>query len=180
MASRVVAVVAVELLEDLPGVGLAALPLVRVVVLVVEEQMLEPHVAGGGAVGVQALETAPELVGEPDVGAAVARRLGRLVVELQHALRVGEGALGLRHLGRREEEDLGLDVGRLDLAALDLRRVLPERRALVQPVVLDDQPLELAHPRPLELGVQRGGRVLPDQQHALDAAVVHRHEHRQV
>ena len=89
-------------------------------------------------------------------------------------------ALGLGDLRRREEEDLGLDVLGLDLAARHFRRGVPEGGGLVQPVVLHHQPLELAHRRALQLGVERRRRVLADAEHALDLAVVHRDEHRHV
>ena len=68
----------------------------------------------------------------------------------------------------------------LDLAVLDLRRILPESGRLGEPVVLHHQPLELPERRALELGVERRGRVLPDAEHALHRAGVHRHEHRHV
>jgi hypothetical protein len=66
------------------------------------------------------------VVHEPQLRAAVAARLDGLLAPLQQALRVGEGAL-LLDVGRRgQEEDLGGDVGRRDLAGLDLGRVAPE------------------------------------------------------
>src|SRR2546425_7859299 len=158
----VVAVVAVDLLEELHGVRLAALAFPRVVVLVVEDEVLEALVARLLALGVELLEPPAGLVGEPDVGTAIPGRLGRLEVSLEHALSVGERALRFRHLRRREEENLGLDVLDLDVAVLDLGGVLPEGRALVEPVVLDHEPFELSHAGPLELGVERRGRVLTD------------------
>src|SRR3989454_11556364 len=77
-------------------------------------------VAGQRAFGVRLLEALREVVVEPGVRAAVARRVRRLEVPLQHALRVGVAAVVLGDLGRGEEEDLGLDVLDLRLAALHL------------------------------------------------------------
>src|SRR2546422_521706 len=66
------------------------------------------------------------------VGAAVARRVRRLVMPLQHALSVGEATVVLGNLGRGEEEDLGLDVRDLHLAVLHLGAEIPVRRKLHQ------------------------------------------------
>src|ERR671918_522191 len=149
------------------GVWLAVLALLGVLGLVVPHQRLEARVAGRRRILVERLEALADLVGEPGIGAALPGRVRRPEVPLEHALGVGEAALVLRHLRRREEEDFRLDVLDLDLAALHLGRVLPERRALVEPVVLHHQPLELAHPGALQLGVERRGGVLADEEHAL-------------
>src|SRR5207248_9258072 len=75
-------------------------------------------------------DLAPEVVDEPEVGAAVALRVERLEVPLPEPLRVRERAVLLDVRRRRHEEDLRADLFRLQLARLELRGVLPERRAL--------------------------------------------------
>jgi len=77
-----------------------------------------------------------------------------LEVRLHHPLRIRERALGLGDLRRGKKEDLRLDVRRLHVSAHHFRCGLPELRRLVQPVVLDDEPLELTHARAFELRVQ--------------------------
>src|SRR5436189_2911401 len=89
-------------------------------------------------------------------------------------------AVVLRDLRRRKKEDLRPDVLAPKLTALDLRAVLPERRRLREPVVLDDEPLEPGEPLALHAGVERGRRVLANAQEPLQPPLVHRHEHRQV
>ena len=153
---------------------------VALVEVEVPEQVLEALVARLGAVGIELLEAQRQLVGEPGVGAAVARRVGGLLVPLDPALGVGEAAVHLGHLGRREQEDLGLDGGGGNLAALDLGRAVPERRRLGLEVVLDHQPVELAHGLALEPPVDGRGRVLAHSEHALDLAVAHANHHRHV
>ena len=66
-------------------------------------------------------------------------------------------------VGGGEEEDLGLDVLGLDLAALHLGRLVPEGGGLGLEDVLDHQPLELAQRLALQAAVERGGGVLADQ-----------------
>ena len=68
---------------------------------------------------------------------------------LDEALRVGERAVLLDVRGRREEEDLRRDLFRLQLAAFDLWRVVPERSALDLDEVADDEPFELRQPEPV-------------------------------
>src|SRR6267378_778527 len=134
MLAWVVAVVAVHFLEELSLVGLSDPPLLRILVLVVEEQVLESLIASGLTLRIELLQALAELIREPHIGAAVARRLSRFEVRLQHPLRVGKGALGFCDLRCRKEEDLGLDVLDLYFAALHFRRGLPEIRGLVLPV----------------------------------------------
>ena len=180
MLARVVAVVAVHFLEELSRVGLSDLPLLRILVLVVEEQVLESLIASGLTIRIELLQALAELIGEPNIGAAVARRFSRLEVRLQHPLRVRKGAVGFCNLCRRKKEDLGLDVLNLDFAALHFRRGFPEIDGLVLPVVLDDEPLELAHRGAFQLRVERGRRILADAQHPFDLPGIHGDEHREV
>jgi len=117
-------------------------------------------------------------MGKPQVIAAVAGRNRRFIVPLQHTESVGKGAFVLGDLGRREEKDFGLYVCRFDFAILNFRSALPKSCALMDPIVFDDEPLEPAHAGALELGVQRRGRVLPDQEHAFHFALGHGGKHR--
>ena len=89
------------------------------------------------------------MVVEPEVGPTVGLRIDGLVVPLDEALRVGERAVLLDVRGRREEEDLRRDLFRLQLAAFDLWRVVPERSALDLDEVADDEPFELRQPEPV-------------------------------
>ena len=75
------------------GVGLAGLHLA-----VVPGERLDRPVLEILGVGVGLLQAAAEVVHEPQVGAAVALRLDRLVVPLEHPLGVGERTvlLGVR------------------------------------------------------------------------------------
>ena len=153
--------VAVDLLQDAAradGSSLIRQSRVGLLVEVVPDQRLDRPIALLLAVGVQLLEPQAEVVGEPDVGAGVVGRIGGLVVPLHQPLRVGEAAVGLGDRRRRQEEHLGLDVLRLQLAAGHLRRILPEggRLGLVQ--VADDQPVELGQRLPLERGVLAADR----------------------
>ncbi len=109
---------------------------------------------------------------EPQVAAGVARRIERLAVPLEQPLRVGEAALLLGVVGGGEEEDLGTDVLGPHLAGLDLRSVLPERRALDHREVAHHQPVEIRQAGPLHAGVGRAHRgVLADQEVATPALV---------
>src|SRR5262245_51918552 len=108
------------------------------------------------------------MIGEPQVAASVTAGLDCLVPPLQHALGVGEtaGLLGVR--GGRQEEDLGPDVLRPQLAGLDFGAVFPPGRALDQREVAYDEPVQVRHPEPLHLAVRRpDGRVLPEEEVAL-------------
>src|SRR2546425_1679818 len=78
MAVRLVGVVAVDLLEDLQGVGLAPLVLVRVVRVIVPDQVPESLVLRQRRMGVHRLEPPGELMGQPEIGAAVAGRVAAL------------------------------------------------------------------------------------------------------
>ena len=139
-------------------------------------EVVPPLVARQRGRRVRLLQPLRQVVVEPAVGAAVARRLGGVAVPLQHALRVGEAAVVLRDLGGGEEEDLGLDVGDVHLTVLHFRREVPMGGRFGEPVVLYDQPIELAQ-RPAGRGTVEGRRgILPHDHHALDLALGHRRE----
>ena len=119
-------------------------------------------------------DLAPEVVGEPEIGPAVSLRLDGLEVPLQEPLRVGERAVLLDVRRRRQKEDLGRDLLRHELAALDLGPVLPERRALDLGEVAHDEPVEPRHRQPVDPRVRvPDRRVLAEQQVPLDLAVEH-------
>src|SRR5581483_1035881 len=98
--------VTVDLLEDGGGIRLLVGALGRVV----PGEVLDGLVAGVGAAGVESLEPDPKVIHEPQVGAAVARRLDDLVVPLDEPLGVGEGALLLTRQRGGQEEYLTLAV----------------------------------------------------------------------
>src|SRR4030095_11720180 len=108
--------------------------------LVIPDQMFKSLIPGRSRWRVELLQAFAEIVVEPGIGPAIARRLGGFVMKLQQALRVGEGALDLTNLGGGEEKDFGLDVRGLDLAVLDLRRMLPESGGLREPVIFHAHP----------------------------------------
>ena len=118
--------VAVDLLQHRLGAGLA--PGLRtlgaehalVVHGVVPRQVEHGPVALVGGVG-QALTHHPaQVVEEPQLRAAVARRVDRLLAPLQHPLGLRERALLLGVRRRREEEHLRAALLRHDLAGRDL------------------------------------------------------------
>src|SRR5690242_7351589 len=111
--------------------------------LVIPDEMLKSLIPRRSRWCVELLRAFAVIVVEPGVGPAIGGRLGGFVIRLQQALRVGESAVELTNLGGGEEKDFGLDVRGLDLAILDLRRMLPERGGLREPVVFHDQPVEL-------------------------------------
>src|SRR5882762_4394644 len=74
MPARLRRVVAVDVLEDLQRIGLTALPLVRIVRVVLPDQGLEALVARQRGGRVELLEPSGELMREPQIRAAVARR----------------------------------------------------------------------------------------------------------
>src|SRR5262249_49099164 len=80
--------------------------------VVVPGQVQERLVPGIRRVGVKLLQSFPEVVEKPRVGAAIAGWIDGLVVPLDEPLRVGQAAFLLRRRGRGDEEDLGLDIGR--------------------------------------------------------------------
>ena len=115
---------AVDLLEDGLSRGLRMVAVGRVV----PRQLEDGLVLGIDGAGELLPDAATEVVREPQVGTGVARRIEGLVMPLQHALGVGEGAVLLGVGGGRKQEDLGADVAGSELAGLDLRRVVPEAR----------------------------------------------------
>jgi hypothetical protein len=80
MPIRLVGVVAVDLLEDLQGIGLAALAFAWVVRVELPDQVLKSLVPRQRRIRVHLLEPPGKLMGEPEIRAAVARRIGRLGV----------------------------------------------------------------------------------------------------
>ena len=119
-------------------------------------------------------DLAAEVVREAEIGAAILRRLDGFPVPLEEALRVREGSVLLDMRRRREEEDLRRDFVRLQLAGFDLRRVVPEGRALDLDEVAHDEPLETGEGQSLQLRVRRSDRrVLAEQEEALDVSLEH-------
>ncbi len=128
------------------------------------------HLVGGP--GELPPDDPPQVVGEPQVAARVAGRFDRLVVPLEQPLGVGEAAVLLGVRGGRQEEHLGADVLRAQLPGLDLGAVLPPGRRLDQGEVADDQPVQVGHAEPHQLGVGVAhGGVLAEQEVALADAV---------
>src|SRR5690625_6297511 len=62
------------------------------------------------------------MIVEPGIGPTIARGIGSLEVPLQKPLSIRETPIVLCDLRRREEEDLGLDIGHIDGAILYLGR----------------------------------------------------------
>ena len=119
-------------------------------------------------------EHAAEVVVEPELGAAVVLRLDGLEVPLQQPLRIRERAVLLDVRRRRHEEDLCPDLAGLQLARLDLRAVVPERRRLDLDEVADDEPVELREREPVRLAVRRADRrIFARDDVALDGALQH-------
>ena len=84
-------------------------------------------------------------------------------------------------LAAGQEEDLGGDVGRRDLAGLDLGRVVPEGRRLDLDQVADHEPVEIAQGGAVVATVGRAdGRVLAHDEEALDRPVDHPRQRRVV
>src|SRR6266571_4524662 len=103
------------------------------------------------------------------------------MVVLQKPLRVRERPVLLSVRGAREEEHLGLDVLRPDLAPGDLRSVAPELCRLGGREVPDHQPVQLAKALAVQRSVHRAdGRVLSHQEVALDLPVSRRYRCREV
>src|SRR5438552_17120582 len=85
-------------------------------------------------------------MGQPEIGAAIAGRVARLEVPLQHPLGVREAPLVLGDLRGGKEEDFRPNVLTLELPTRDLGAVLPERGRLGEPVVLDHSHSRRASP----------------------------------
>jgi hypothetical protein len=120
---------------------------------VVPLEVLDRPVARVGRVLELLLDPQRQVVHEPQLRARVARRVERLVAPLHEPLGLREGALLLQVRGGGHEEHLGLDVLRAELAVLDLRHVLPERRRLDLGELADDEPLELGQRAAVQPGV---------------------------
>src|SRR5699024_2630875 len=159
---------AVDLGEDVLGIGLVGARLHRVV----PGQLLQGAVPRIGGVGQTLLEDAAQVVVEPQFAAGVPGRLHGLVAPLEHALGVGEGALLLHVVGGREVEDLGADLLRAHHAGLDLGARLPEIGALDHHEVADDQPVQVRQAGALHAAVGRAhGRVLAHEEVTATALV---------
>ncbi len=121
-----------------------------------------------GAAAIELAQAATQVHHEPRLGARVARRIDRLVVPLQHALCVGEGAVLLGRPGGRHEKYLCLHFSWVDAVHL------PEVRRLHQERVAHDAPAELAHRGTLQPRAgAAGGEVFAHHEEALDLAVAH-------
>ena len=122
-----------------------------------------------GVVALACLRDQPpgELVDEPGLAGGISRGLHGLLAPLEHALGLGEGAF-LLHVARgREQEHLGGDLLRIELAPAHLGRVrAPERGGLDLHQVPHDQPLELRQGAALESRVlgAHGGVLSHDEQ----------------
>src|SRR5262249_30342336 len=116
--------VAVDLLQYFEHIRLAW-DTRRLLGLVIPEQIVKTLIAWQGAGGIALFEALAQLVGEPGVRTAVTRGISRLVMPLQHPLRIGKTAFEFGDLGRREEEHFGLNIRRVELAALHLRGFVP-------------------------------------------------------
>ena len=116
----------------------------------------------------------PEVVHEPGLAARIPRRIDRLLVPLEQALRVREASVLLGVAGRRQQEYLGADLLGPQLAALDFRRVVPEGGRLHFDHVADDQPFELGQRLALQPRIRPGdGGILSHDEEAFDLAVHH-------
>ena len=114
--------VAVDLAHDVLDVGLA----LRAVLGVVPVRFTIGQSRSACRARVVRLHALEQVVHEPQLRAGVAGRVERLVAELDQPLRVGERARLLDVARGGHQEDLGLDVLGLQLAARDLGRVAPE------------------------------------------------------
>ena len=163
-------VVAVDLGQHRLGARLADLAVRRVV----PREILDRLVARVVGVGELLADDPAEVVVEPELGAAVALGVDRLVMPLEQPLRVREGAVLFDVRRSRHEEDLGGDLLRHELAGLDLGRVVPPRCRLDLDEVADDEPVELREGEPVRLRVRvPDGRVLAGDHVALHLAVEH-------
>ena len=66
------------------------------------------------------------MINKPGLAARIARRVDRLLTELQESLCVGKRAFFLSSARSRHEKNLGGNIFRLELSALDLWRIEPE------------------------------------------------------
>ena len=124
---------------------------------------------------VELLDPAPQMVDEPGVAPRVARRLDGLVVPLQHALGLGEGAVLLGDERRGDEEDLRGAL--LGVYALHL----PGGGGLYLVGVEDHEPVQVPQAVLGHLDVRPADReVLPEDEAALHVPVLHVHDRRVV
>jgi hypothetical protein len=119
-------------------------------------------------------DLAPEVVHEPQLGAAVGARLHRLLAPLQETLGVGEGAGFLDVASGRHEEDLSPYPFGLELAGLYFGRVVPEGGGLYLLEVAYDEPVEVGEGEARELAVGAAhGRALAHHEESPAPAVDH-------
>src|SRR5689334_3838343 len=108
-----------------------------------------------------------ELVDKPGIGMAVAGWVDGLVVPLEQPLRIGQCAILFGVGGCRDEEHLGLDLGRLRALGI----ALPEDRAFGLEPVEDDQPVKAPQPGAVEAGIGPAATgILAEQEVALELA----------
>ena len=129
-------IVAVALLHKVLDVRLP----VCLGVAVVPREHLDRVVLRRSRVLVEFHDALPELVADPVVGARVIDRIRALHAPLNHAHGVRHRAATLKVGGRRQEDDLGLDVRRI------VTRTLPERRRLIDKNILYDERVETLEP----------------------------------
>ncbi len=127
----------------------------------------------GGRIG-PGFQTFGELMNKPGVTARVSGRLNRFFAPLQQALRVRKRALFLRVSGGRKEKDLCRDILRGQFAALDFRRVVPERSGFDFHHVAHDEPFQFGQGLPFQTRMLSADRrVLPHDKQPVDFAVRH-------
>src|SRR3954447_20943669 len=161
---------AVDLLEHL----LRAWLVVASVGRVVPRQRVQARVAGPWIARGLLLQSPTEVKREPRVAPRVARRIDRLFTPLHETLRVREAAFLFSVTRGGQKEDFGLDVFGAQLAALDLRRVVPEAGRLDLDEVAHDEPIEVGQGAALEPRVGcADGRVLAEHEEPFDPSVGH-------
>ena len=162
---------AVDLPDDRLGVDFA-LVIDRVVPGHVEQRPV------AGVVGVLELlaHGLAEFIEEVEFALCVPGRVDGLVAPLHETLGLRERAGFLRVVGCGQEEHLGVDVLGIELPGLDLGAVLPPGGGFDEAEVAHNHPLQVAHRHALHAPVGRAhGRVLPEQEVAVDAVVEHAH-----
>src|SRR5215813_7584854 len=116
MAVRIIGEKAVDLFQDFQRRGLALLALVDILMLVVPNQILETLVTRQIGIRVELFYALAKLIVEPRVRPTITRRLGGLMMELQHSLRVRESPFKLSDLRGRQVEYFSFNIRCLDLA----------------------------------------------------------------
>ncbi len=162
--------VAVDLLHDLVDYRLFVRPFGRIVPGDGAQRFVNRIGIGGG----EFAQAPAKMEDEVGLAARIARGFDRLFVVLQEALRIGESTFLFDVNGGGKEEDFGGDVLGLELAAIDLGRVIPEGCRFSLHVVAHHQPLEFRERLALHARIGRAhGGVLAHEEHALDLALHH-------